>query len=74
MAILTAALLADEGPIGPSGPAAPVPATPLASGGWRQGHLSPADFIEQARLRWPTPVDSGPLAVDILRAERDARR
>jgi len=73
MAILSAALQteASAGP-GPE-PTAPEASAAETHGARRQGHLSPAAFVERLRQRWPAPIDSGPLAVDILRSDRDAR-
>lgn len=37
------------------------------------GTKTPEQVAADVRRRWPVPIDSGPLAVDILRRERDAR-
>ena len=41
--------------------------------GAQRGARTPEQVAEQVRRRWPQPIDSGPLAVDILRQDRDAR-
>ncbi|RYF68986.1 MAG: Arc family DNA-binding protein [Comamonadaceae bacterium] len=38
-----------------------------------QGALTIEEIAAQRRARYPEPVRGGPLAVDIIRAERDAR-
>lgn len=46
-------------------------------GGLRRGAVRGTKTIEQTaaehRLRFPQPISTGPLAVDIVRADRDAR-
>ncbi len=37
------------------------------------GSKSSEQVAAEVRQRWPRPIDTGPLAVDILRKERDAR-
>ena len=37
------------------------------------GTKTPEQVAADVRRRWPVPIDSGPLALDILRRERDAR-
>ena len=45
---------------------------PIQPGG-SAGTKTPEQVAADVRRRWPVPIDSGPLAVDILRRERDAR-
>lgn len=60
---------------------APMAASPLPLPGFRdaggQGFLHGTQTIEETaaelRRRFPQPIASGPLAVDLLRAERDSR-
>ena len=50
---------------------------PGGPGGPRRGAVRGTKTIEQTaaehRLRFPQPISTGPLAVDIVRADRDAR-
>lgn len=48
------------------------PAVPQ-HGGWRRGTRSIEDLAAERRARYPEPMHGGPLAVDIIRAERDSR-
>ncbi len=50
----------------PASAVRPIP--PHRAGGTKTSEQVAADV----RRRWPVPIDSGPLAVDILRRERDA--
>ena len=70
MSILTLAM-AGQDPRAPSAEqtSAARPISPGGSGGTKTSEQVAADV----RRRWPVPIDSGPLAVDILRRERDAR-
>lgn len=50
------------------------PASTVAPGaGFRRGHKSIEQTASEHRLRFPKPITSGPLAVDIIRADRDGR-
>lgn len=42
-------------------------------GGTRVGWRTTADIAAELRRRFPVPLDSGPLRVDIIRADRDSR-
>lgn len=39
----------------------------------RRGTRTIEDFVEESRKLYPEPVRGGPLAVDIIRADRDSR-
>jgi antitoxin FitA len=39
----------------------------------RRGTRTIEDLIEERRAKYPEPVKGGPLAVDIIRADRDSR-
>ncbi|MGK6308795.1 FitA-like ribbon-helix-helix domain-containing protein [Variovorax sp. DT-64] len=58
---------------------APVPRPGIVSIGWsgrpvlRRGGKPIEQIAAEHRVRFPEPIRSGPAAVDILRAERDAR-
>ena len=39
----------------------------------RRGTRTIEDFARESRARYPEPVRGGPLAVDIIRADRDSR-
>jgi hypothetical protein len=39
----------------------------------RQGWKSVEQVVADLRAKFPEPIDSGPLGVDIIRADRDAR-
>ena len=55
---------------GASGAApAPAPTRPPI----RRGTLTIEEIVEQRRGRYPEPVHGGPLAVDIIREDRDSR-
>lgn len=52
--------------------------TPAAAGsfaavGERRGTRTIEDIAAELRARYPEPVRGGPLAVDIIRADRDSR-
>lgn len=57
---------------------APMPAS-VSGMGWggrailRRGSKSIEEVAAEHRVRFPQPIASGPSAVDIIRAERDAR-
>lgn len=64
MAIVEAALAAP----------APTPAGPAAAAaGERRGTRTIEDIAAELRARYPQPLPGGPLAVDIIRADRDSR-
>jgi plasmid stability protein len=65
MALITEAA-APEAPVGAPG------AAPRQAPKHRQGK-SVAQIAREHRARWPAPVSDVPRAVDIVRAERDAR-
>lgn len=67
MSILTDVVAAEDG--WQASPQATSAVQPIHHGGTK----SPEQVAAEVRRRWPAPVDSGPLAVDILRADRDAR-
>lgn len=56
-----------------------VPVAPGAPGGYRtavfvqRGTKTIEEIAADARRRFPQPIKGGPLAVDIIRADRDAR-
>jgi antitoxin FitA len=52
---------------------AAAPAAASQSGGSRRGTRTIEEIAAQHRARYPEPVRGGPLAVDIIRAERDSR-
>jgi antitoxin FitA len=52
---------------------AAAPAVASQSGGSRRGTRTIEEIAAQHRARYPEPVRGGPLAVDIIRAERDSR-
>ena len=58
-------------------PDEPSPALPPAAGRalqpTRRGSKSIEQIAAEHRLRFPRPITAGPLAVDIVRADRDAR-
>ncbi|HET8747962.1 MAG TPA: Arc family DNA-binding protein [Ramlibacter sp.] len=51
--------------------AARAPTSPHA--GWRTGTRTIEEIDAELRARHPEPVQGGPLAVDIIRADRDSR-
>ncbi|VTU16985.1 FitA-like ribbon-helix-helix domain-containing protein [Variovorax sp. PBL-E5] len=57
--------------------AVPSPATATTRGHGQQiirrGSKTTEQIAAEHRVRFPQPITAGPLAVDILRAERDAR-
>lgn len=55
----------------PAAAATTPPGSPLQ--GWRRGTRTIEDLIEERRLKYPEPVQGGPLGVDIIRKERDSR-
>ena len=64
MAIIQTAVEAD---------AARSPGAAAQQGGWRRGTRTIEDLAAERRERYPEPVRGGPLAVDIIRADRDSR-
>jgi plasmid stability protein len=52
---------------------APVPAADPGSPEGRPGERTIEEIAAQRRSRYPEPVRGGPLAVDLIRAERDSR-
>ena len=48
-------------------------AAPLASAGTRRGSKSIEQIAAEHRLRFAHPISIGPMSVDIVRADRDAR-
>lgn len=48
-------------------------AAPLGATGARRGSKSIEQIAAEHRLRFPHPIASGPMSVDIVRADRDAR-
>ena len=56
----------------PATSAARAPAAPSQHGG-RRGTRTIEELAAERRARYPEPVRGGPLAVDIIRAERDSR-
>ena len=48
-------------------------AEPIGAGGARRGSKRIEQIAAEHRLRFAQPIASGPLAVDIVRADRDAR-
>ena len=63
MAIITAAAV--QGPVTPESGA--------GLRGWRRGSRTIEDIAAELRAKYPEPVRSGPLGVDIIRSERDSR-
>ena len=55
----------------PAGRAAPVEHAHLQ--GWRRGTRTIEELAEESRRLYPQPVRGGPLAVDIIREDRDSR-
>lgn len=55
----------------PAGPAAASPVSRSFEG--RRGTRTIEDFAQDSRARYPEPIRGGPLAVDIIRADRDSR-
>jgi len=55
------------------GPAPVEAARPGDHGGTRVGWRTTEDIAAELRRRFPVPLDSGPLGVDIIRADRDSR-
>ena len=54
--------------------AAPLPRTSMPGmGGAMRGNKSIEQIAAEHRARFPHPISTGPLAVDIVRADRDAR-
>ena len=41
--------------------------------GTRVGWMSSEEIVAELKRRFPGPIDSGPLGVDIIRADRDSR-
>lgn len=41
--------------------------------GWRTGTRTIEEIAAELRARYPEPIRGGPLAVDIIRADRDSR-
>lgn len=74
MAIIEQALRDSDDAPGP----APAQAQPVGAG-WggrailRRGGKPIEQIAAEHRARFPAPIDTGPLAVDIVRADRDAR-
>jgi plasmid stability protein len=56
-------------------PSVPLPAADVrpATQSWRQGTRTIEELIEERRRKYPEPVRSGPLGVDIIREDRDNR-
>jgi plasmid stability protein len=54
-------------------PGAPAAAHHDARGGTRVGWRTTEDIVAELKRRFPEPVKGVPLAVDIVRADRDAR-
>lgn len=56
-------------------PAPPVVsvALPTSGGGLRRGTRTLEDLARERRQLFPQPVRGGPLAVELIRADRDAR-
>jgi plasmid stability protein len=50
-----------------------VPVTDQAKAGVRRGTRTIEDIAAERSARYPEPVHGGPLAVDIIRADRDSR-
>lgn len=50
-----------------------VPAASAQSFGKRSGKRTIEEFARESRVLYPEPVRGGPLAVDIIRADRDSR-
>ena len=59
--------------LGAGGSPAPVPTAAPAAGGVRRGSRTLEELARQRRLAFPQPVRGGPLAVDLIRADRDSR-
>lgn len=53
--------------------AAEVEPSVVAGSGARHGSKTIEQIAAESRLRFPQPIEGGPLAVDIIRADRDAR-
>ena len=70
MSILTLAM-AEQDARAQSGD--PTAAVRTIQSGALAGTKTSEQVAADVRRRWPVPIDSGPLAVDILRRERDAR-
>jgi plasmid stability protein len=51
----------------------PVPEASPSRPGVRMGTRSIEEIAAELRARYPEPVRGGPLAVDIIRADRDSR-
>ena len=54
----------------PAGPGVPPGAQPFEG---RRGTRTIEDFAQESRVKYPEPIRGGPLAVDIIRADRDSR-
>jgi plasmid stability protein len=54
----------------PVAPQAPYPTQPV---GVRRGTRTIEEIAKERRARYPEPIRGGPLAVDIIRADRDSR-
>lgn len=70
MAIIERA--ANDHDIAADGPPASSPAT-ARSGAVRPGRKTIEQIAQEHRLRFPEPIRGGPLAVDIIREDRDSR-
>jgi plasmid stability protein len=66
MALLTAALHSSGGPV-----PAPVPGEQPSAR--RSGSRRIEEIAKEHRTRWKKPFSKGPLAVDLIREDRDAR-
>lgn len=75
-AILEAAVQASEvaqaSPLG-AGAASTAHRTGLGHRGERKGRKTIEQIAQEHRLRFPEPIRGGPLAVDIIREDRDSR-
>lgn len=56
-----------------AGDASPPTTTSAELRSFRRGTKTVEQIAAEHRLRRPEPIQSGPLAVDIIRADRDAR-
>jgi len=54
-------------------PAGGLPPSHAALQGWRRGTRTIEDIAQELRGKHPEPPSGGPLAVDILRQDRDSR-
>jgi len=74
MAIIEQAVHGAESPLASALPQPPIP-TARGHGQQviRRGTKTTEQIAAEHRVRFPQPISAGPLAVDILRAERDAR-